>query len=213
MSADPGAVAAVAAALATLAPSGVRTGCRAITAADVGALLPVEAAAVARAVPQRRHEFATGRVLLRELIGAPVPIAVGADRAPVLPAGVVGSLAHAGSLAVAAVGDTRTAASMGVDLEPTSALDEAVAAVVLRPDEEALDAHLAFTLKEAFYKAWSGRGGGMLEFHDVRLTLRGGGGFDAVEERSGMRCTGRWTTAAGHHLALVVVPPRGSAHG
>ena len=210
MSADPtegaAAVAAVGDALARLAPAGVRTGCRAIAASDVGSLFPVEAVAVARAVPRRRHEFATGRVLLRQLVGADVPIDVAADRSPVLPAGVVGSLAHAGSLAVAAACGTDVAAALGVDVEPATALDDGLAAVILRPDEGAMDAHLAFTLKEAVYKAWSGCGGGMLEHHDVRLTVRRHGWFDAVEARSCARFVGRYAAAAGHWLALVVVP-------
>jgi 4'-phosphopantetheinyl transferase EntD len=157
-------------------------------------------------VATRRHEFATGRVLLRGLLGADVPIAVAADRSPVLPAGVVGSLAHAGSLAVAAVGAAEVARALGVDLEPATPLDDAVAEVILRPDEAGLDPHLAFTLKEAVYKAWSGTGGGMLEHHDVRLSARQDGWFDAAVTTAGASFTARCSEAAGHWVALVVVP-------
>jgi 4'-phosphopantetheinyl transferase EntD len=62
------------------------------------ALFPVELAFVARAVPQRRAEFATARHCARnalaELEVAPAPILTGANREPVWPHGFVGSITH-----------------------------------------------------------------------------------------------------------------------
>jgi 4'-phosphopantetheinyl transferase EntD len=196
--------------LAALAPPGVRTGCRRITAADLAGLHPIEAEAVPRAVPSRRHEFATGRALLRALLDADVAIPVGADRAPVLPTGRVGSLAHTGGLAVAA--------AIGIDIEPVVPLDDDIARVVLRPDERGVDAHLAFTLKEALYKAWSRLGGAMLEHHDVRLTIDPGGRFAGEVVAAGSWFDGRWAVGADHWLALVAVaashrtPPEGGLY-
>ena len=103
--------------LAALAPAGVRTGSRLITPDDAATLHAVEAAAVERAVDVRRREFATGRALLRSLLGTDVAIPVGPSRAPVLPAGVVGSLAHDRVLAVAAVTTEPAIAALGIDVE------------------------------------------------------------------------------------------------
>jgi 4'-phosphopantetheinyl transferase EntD len=192
------------AALAAITPAGVVTGWRRVTDADVPRLLPEEAAAMARAVPARQREFATGRVLLRELLGTAAAIPVGPDRAPVLPAGVGASLAHDHEHAVAAVTKTDGLA-LGVDLEPTVALDPDVAQLVLRADDGPLDAHLAFTLKEAAYKAWSRSGGGFLDHHDVRLTV-GPTAFTATVVDDGVELDGRYARAGDRWVALVVVP-------
>ena len=61
--------------------------------------------------------------------------------------------------------------SIGIDIEPTVELAPEMAVAILRADESSLDAHLAFSLKEAAYKAWSNIGGRMLGQHEVRLTL------------------------------------------
>ena len=196
---------AVAATLRSMAPDGVRTGARLIDVRDTAGLFPVEAAAVERAVDRRRHEFASGRALLRQLLGADVPIPVRGDRSPRLPDGVAGSLAHDAGLAVAAVSSDRRIVALGIDVEPLGApLDAEMAAVVLRPDEAGLDARLAFTLKEAVYKAWSRSGGELIDFHAVRLTIEG----DCFrgEVVAAARCfEGRCAAAAGRWLALVTV--------
>ncbi len=190
--------------LQLLAPRGVITGCRPIDARDAALLFPIEIAAVERAVSRRRSEFATGRALLRQLIGRDVAIPVGANRAPQLPAGVVGSLAHDSHLAVAAVSQLPAVTAIGIDVEPAVALAADVASAVLRPDEHGLDAHLVFTLKEAVYKAWSAGGGRMLDHHDVRVTI-GGDRFSGEVVQDASRFNGRYGSASGRWLALVVV--------
>jgi 4'-phosphopantetheinyl transferase EntD len=196
----------VADALAALAPPGVRTGTRAITATDVDRLHPVERAAVERAVDVRRHEFATGRVLLRSLLGLDVPIPVGPSRAPVLPGGFVGSLAHDRAMAVAAVTRDPAIAALGIDVEGDAPLDAGMARIILRPDEAGLDAHLAFCLKEAAYKAWSTLGGRMLDHHDVRLDLADDAFSADLDGRTSVR--GRFIKVGARWLALVVIPER-----
>ena len=189
-------------ALAALAPTGVRTGARWIDDADLAALHRVEREAIARAVSSRQHEFASGRALLRSLLGRDEAIPVGPTRAPTLPAGVIGSLSHDDGLAVAAVSTSPSLVALGIDVAGDVALDDDVARLVLRPDE-ALDAHLAFCLKEAAYKAWSTLGGRILDHHDVRLEITGDR-FTAVLDRS-MTLDGRFTHVSGRWLALVVV--------
>jgi len=192
-------------ALRALAPATVRTGSRSIGAADVAQLAPEEQAAVKRAVAKRQREFATGRVLLRQLLGRPEAIVVGAGRAPVWPAGFCGSLAHDDRYAVAAVTDDPAIRALGIDVEPTVPLGRDLAALILRPDEGALDAHLAFSLKEAAYKAWSATGGRLLDHLDVRVTVHDDR-FEALVVDDGVRLGGRFTTVNGRTLALVVVP-------
>jgi 4'-phosphopantetheinyl transferase EntD len=192
-------------ALSAMAPAGVSVGVRRIAAADLAALHPAEAAAIERAVPRRRHEFATGRALLRDLLGEDVTIVPGPDRAPVLPPGVRGSLAHDRTFAVAALTPLASVAALGVDVEPATPLAADVAAIVLRADERGLDAHLAFTLKEAAYKAWSRLGGRILEHHDVALALDGDR-FEAHVVADAVTLTGAWRAVGGRFVALVVVP-------
>jgi 4'-phosphopantetheinyl transferase EntD len=219
---DPGSLDGIRAALATMAGPELRTGVRWIDARDEAALREIEAVSVERAVARRRHEFATGRALLRELLGTEIAIPVAEDRSPILPDGVRGSLAHDRELVVAAVGRAERIIAVGVDVEPVTALSPDVAAIVLRPDEVGLDAHLAFTMKEAAYKAWSSLGGRMLEHHDVRLELDGTsrstatgphttGGFTAMVVDVGATFTGAWVQAGGRWLSLVAAPARPDA--
>ncbi|MCU1503874.1 MAG: phosphopantetheinyltransferase component of enterobactin synthase multienzyme complex [Ilumatobacteraceae bacterium] len=191
-------------ALASLALPGVVTGARLIDGRDLARLFPVEAASVGRAVDRRRHEFATGRALLRELLRRDVAMPVRPDRAPQLPPGVVGSLAHDADVAVAALSIDARFTALGIDVEPATSLSAEIAAVVLRADEAGLDAHLAFTLKEAVYKAWSSGGGTLIDHHAVRLTVEGDR-FSGEVLAAGARFHGRYAGAAGRWLALVVV--------
>lgn len=185
-----------------------------VAAADLNGLLPIEATAVAVAVPARRQEFATGRALLRELLGTDQPIAVLPSRAPALPDGWVGSLAHDGDLAVAAVVPAGAGVvALGVDVEAAGAVGREEAGIVLRPDEAGIDPTVAFVLKEAAYKAWSNLSGRVLEHHEVRLALAGDHFAAEVLAPSeavgavlaGRTLAGRWCEAAGRVLALAAV--------
>lgn len=196
-------IARLGAALDGLAPPSVRTGARRIDSSDLDGLLPVERDALGAAGPRRRLEFATGRALLRSLIGEPVAILVLASGAPALPPGVLGSLAHDDEVAVAAASTDPALRAIGVDIERQGSLEPDEAAVVLRSDEASLDPRLAFTLKEAAYKAWSGLGGGFLEYHDVGLAV-GKGSFVATVLSADTELPGRFTEVAGRWLALVV---------
>jgi len=193
-------------ALQSMAPSWVRTGARAIQAGDEVGLWPNERAAIARAVTTRRVEFATGRALLRRLIGDDVEIPVGPDRRPQLPVGISGTLAHDRDIAVAATTTRGTCRALGVDIEPATALDEDVARAICRPEERHLDAHLVFVLKEAAYKAWSSLGGRMLEHWDVAVTVDlPERTFTATIVEDVTAMTGRYAVVEDRYLALVIV--------
>ena len=198
-------VAAVAAALRDLAPPGVVTGALAVDPALVAELRPDEAALVAAAVDKRRNEFATGRALLRHLIGSERALLRAPSGAPVLPDGWRASLAHDRHVAVAAASRDPAVRALGVDVEPDTPLASELAAVILRDDERGIDAHLAFALKEAAYKAWSTLGGAFLEHHDVRLDVAAAGSFRACVLSTGTTFPGRYAHAGGRLLALVAV--------
>jgi 4'-phosphopantetheinyl transferase EntD len=191
-------------ALRSIAPATIRTGCRRIHAADRAGLHDVERQHVRNAVPKRQNEFATGRALLRYLLDHDGPIVVAPSRAPSWPDGTRGSLAHDDELAVAAVTRDPRIVAIGIDIEPATPLSAAMAEVILRPEERGFDAHLAFTLKEAAYKAWSALGGRLLGHHEVLLSKRGKW-FRAAVVDDGVHFGGAYATAGGRALALVIV--------
>lgn len=171
----------------------VRAGWRPVATSDLSALWPLERMAVERAVPARRHEFASGRALLRELLDHRGPIPVGRDRAPVVPPGARASLSHDADDVVAIASTDVAVHSMGVDLVTWTELDAAERSVVVRSDDADLAPIVVFAAKEAVYKAWSGLGGGLLDHHDVRLTAVDdealiadvvGGGTESDDHRS-----------------------------
>ena len=97
MALDSDPFADLAAALARVLPPGVAVAVE-DPAASAEGMFDAEARAVARAVPARRAEFAAGRRAAHramERLGVPAaPVAMGSDRAPVWPPGVIGSISH-----------------------------------------------------------------------------------------------------------------------
>ncbi len=202
----PPSIVRISEALRAIVPSSVRTGVRAIDAADEATLWPSEQAAVAAAVRSRRIEFATGRALLRELLGIDAEIPVRPDRRPEFPDGIVGTLAHDQDIAIAATAAATSCRALGIDIEPTTELERDLVPVICRPEERHLDAHLVFVLKEAAYKAWSSLGGRMLEHRDVSVRFdHRSGDFAATILSDGVEFTGRYVMVENRHLALVTV--------
>ncbi len=190
--------------LAALAGDGVRIAWRHIDARDISALTAPEAALVARAVPRRRAEFATGRLLLRTLLDDDVEILRAPSGAPLLPSGVVGSLAHDRELAIAALAPSSTVRSIGIDVEPVQDLEARVAELVVRTDDVVPDPVTAFVAKEAAYKAWSVLGGELLEHHDVNVIVEGD--RYRADLRDALLVRGDLGRAAGRVVAIVVIP-------
>jgi enterobactin synthetase component D len=125
---------------------------------------------IARSVTKRQREFYFGRLCAREAmkrLGAGVAdVHIGADREPVWPAGLVGSISHTRNSATAVAASDRKCAGIGIDLELLVELDQvnSILPVVAGADEVAVvrsatkyDAAQALTLifsaKEAFFKA------------------------------------------------------------
>lgn len=154
-----------------------------------GGLHADEATAVARAVEKRRREFTAGRNAARsalQTLGVTVvSIPVGTQREPVLPAGLSLSITHCDDYCAAAAIRVGAIASLGIDAERNVALPAEIRAQVVASGEaEKLSAdlvsengigcdplRLAFSAKEAFYKAWFPQARRFLDFLGARITI------------------------------------------
>ena len=167
----------------------------------VDALFPEEQVTIARAVPRRQREFATGRLLARELLGelgfAASPLVAGADRVPCWPAGAVGSIAHADGFCVVAVARSGDFSCLGVDLETDAPLEAELRDIVCGSAEPPATvddfgrwAKAVFCVKEAVYKSWFSCQQAALEFSDVdaRVDLARGR-FEATAAKDGVSRT------------------------
>jgi 4'-phosphopantetheinyl transferase EntD len=174
---------------------GVRTASAAPVACE-DALLPAEQALVARAVAARRREFATARACARRLLAElgieGFALLRGADRAPLWPSGIAGSISHCHDLCVVAVAPREAARSLGVDVEPDEPLERELWPRLLtgrelaglersEPASRGRLVRLLFSAKESVYKCVRGAGGPELGFHDVEIELAPReGGFAAA---------------------------------
>jgi 4'-phosphopantetheinyl transferase EntD len=151
-------------------------------------LFPEEEAAIGRAVPKRRREFATARDCahraLQRLGLPPGPVPVGEERGePVWPAGVVGSITHCRGYRCCAVARAAELASIGVDAEPHEPLPDGLIGDLANAEERAMLHELAaatpaihwdrllFSAKESVYKAWYPLTRRWLGFEDALLTI------------------------------------------
>lgn len=188
---------------------------------------PVEQGAVKNAVPRRVAEFHAGRAAARaamvELAFPPAPVAMGADRAPIWPEGVTGSISHTDKACVAVVGDSRDWAGIGVDLEEATALDPLLVAQVCSKSEQAwlglqppkdrgLMAKLMFSIKEAAYKAQYPLTGKLFGFDGMRIDIdRTNSQFTATFVmaqggiRAGATLAGNYAYAAGLLVTAVAL--------
>ncbi|MFF8379432.1 4'-phosphopantetheinyl transferase [Streptomyces sp. NPDC015661] len=148
-------------------------------------LFPEEEALMARAVPGRRGEFATGRLCAHRALaalGVPAsPLLRGRRGAPAWPEGTVGSITHCAGYRGAAVARSARFLALGIDAEPHAPLPSGVHEAVVFGAEEARLRELAarrpdiawdrllFSAKESVYKAWSGYGGAWLGFEDAEV--------------------------------------------
>jgi 4'-phosphopantetheinyl transferase EntD len=140
---------------------------------------------VARAVAKRVREVTNARACARRALAAlgrpEVPILRGEKGEPVWPAGVVGSITHTKDYCAAAVADTGTTRSIGIDAEVHDALPDGVLAHIAFGAE--LDQlkrlsggdvwwdRLLFSAKESVYKAWFPLARRWLGFEDAMVTI------------------------------------------
>lgn len=168
-------------ALRTLAPPGILVDHRLISPGDEHALLTEEAGAFRRSAVEVRRASGAARIVARKLIerlGHQRPaLAKSPAGPPIWPEGVLGSLAHDSSVAVAAVTARENLAGIGIDIEPAELLPAELLEIVTTPRERASLAadpyrgRLFFVAKEAVYKAVFPRDQTFLDHHDVEIDL------------------------------------------
>lgn len=158
---------------------------RPISDGDETALFPTEAVrhTFSVAVVRRRSGAAriAARALIRVMGESVVPIPNTADGMPIWPRGLVGSLAHDHTIAVAAIARSNEYASLGVDIEPDEPLPSHLVEIISTRSErdmyskKQLERRDLFVLKEATYKASYPLFSQFLDFHDIEIDL-----FNAV---------------------------------
>lgn len=185
-------------ALGAIAPAGVSIAAGTIDIDDSQHLHEDERRAFDGANAARLAAGGAVRVLARELLsvhGVEAPV-IGRTHfgAPIWPKGMVGSLAHDETTAVAAIARADRIALLGIDAEPAEPLPEEVWDLVLDPRDRWRDAlfkapdRIAFCVKEAVYKAVHPVIGRVLDYDDIRVDLPS---------------LAAWT-ASGHRLSLRV---------
>ena len=152
-----------------------------------GDLFDEEAKAVGNAVARRRHEFIGGRILARRAMTrlgvAPQGVPAGQDRAPIWPAGLVGSITHTGKWCAAVVARAQEIRSVGVDVADVRSVGPELWPILctsserewlstLPPEKQSLGATALFSAKESVFKA---------QYPLTRRML----GYQAVEIRIG----------------------------
>lgn len=178
--------------------------------------LPLEAAAVALAVPSRQAEFAAGRAAARAALtalGLPqIAIPVTESRAPLWPPGIAGSISHADGIAMAVLAPKRQCTAIGLDIEPDGPFPDDLLDSVTLPEERrwlALQpdpkraARLIFTAKEAAYKCQFPVSRSLIGFEALQILVLPGNRLEARFTRDvppfakGARLKGRYAHGAG----------------
>ncbi|WP_292146991.1 4'-phosphopantetheinyl transferase superfamily protein [Mesorhizobium sp.] len=171
-------------ALAGLAPPGLSGGCRHILAGDEQYILPAEGASMATRAPGARAATGAGRHIAHELLRrrgcVNRAILRGQLGNPIWPAGLVGSIAHDDTMAVAVIARSDALRSVGVDIEPALPLPDDLRAVVAASEDRLgdldpnLGGRILFAVKEAAYKASFPLDGRVLGFEDIAVDFEKG---------------------------------------
>lgn len=170
-------------------------------------LFEQEETTLAHASPERLAEFRTARSCAREALralGEPVTsIPVGVDRAPVWPAGIVGSITHCVGYRAAVVAKREHVLAVGVDAEPDAPLPPGVAEGTLTAGETAatrcLSAgtnwdRLLFSAKESVFKLQT-----QLQpaLHIAITEVHADGTIQTTPGLPGVHIDVRWVTGSG----------------
>lgn len=189
-------------------------------------LLGPEEACIPRAVPKRRREFVLGRACARRGMASfgvrGVPLLPGANREPLWPAGLVGSITHCEDFCAAVVSARGDLLGLGIDAEPARPFPAEIIRRVCSPAEreqiESLPAppapdwyRLVFSAKESVYKACHPLVRRVLEFAEVEVAIdpeTGRFGIEAASEElaaalEGVELRGRFAFTGTHLLTAV----------
>ena len=164
------------------------------SAAEIDTLHPAEREVLEPYRRTRRGTWVGGRLALSracEALGkTDRPLLNDARGAPILPAGVVGSLTHKDDIAIALVQLTKAPYRLGIDLEKITHKEPGVGKMVLTEAEmdvyESLDDYarasfliVRFSLKEAIYKALDPFVKRYVGFKEVKINQNKAGDFTA----------------------------------
>ena len=148
-------------------------------------LFPEEASSLPNAIEKRLNEFAAGRraahQAMRDLGLEPAAIPHHADRSPVWPGLVSGSISHTENICLAALGLAQEHAALGLDIEDDTDLPADLWPVVgtsletawlsVQPEEaRGRLARLIFSSKECAYKLQYPLTGQVLDFDAFEIT-------------------------------------------
>jgi 4'-phosphopantetheinyl transferase EntD len=179
---------------------------------DPDALYPEEARHLKKAQRMRAEEFAAGRscarLLLREFGIEHFAIEVGADRQPLWPENLVGSITHTAGYCAAAAAPKICLRSVGIDTEIAASVKPALWRGICTPSETAWlhslptpqqlsAATVIFSAKEAFYKCQFHLTQERLGFQDVAVELAG-----PTEARGAFRIVANRRIGLERHAAL-----------
>ncbi len=149
-------------------------------------LHPDERLFIAKAAQRRIEEFTAGRACARRALadlGHPdFAVRVGADRGPIWPPGIVGSITHCNGFCGAVAVDESVCLGVGIDAERTGALNADEQDVFctpierewleqLEPDGRARAATLLFSAKEAFLKAQAPLTRRVPDFREIEIEV------------------------------------------
>ncbi|HLZ67455.1 MAG TPA: 4'-phosphopantetheinyl transferase superfamily protein [Aliidongia sp.] len=153
---------------------------------DPTTLSEAEAAHIVRARPGRAREFAAGRQCARQALErlgrSGWDLLVRADRTPLWPLGIVGSISHTTGCCGVAIGEQRHFRSIGLDIELDGRLTPDLHEQILTPSERSVleklpaglvdkRATLVFSAKEAFYKCQHPLTAEWMDFTDITVDL------------------------------------------
>jgi 4'-phosphopantetheinyl transferase EntD len=145
---------------------------------DPAALLPDEKQYHRGAVQKRAEEFA--HRLLAEFGVVDFPVKVAADRQPLWPEGLVGSITHTSGFCAAVVARKQSLSAVGIDSEVAGSVKAELWRGICTPSEiawlrslpageQSAAATLIFSAKEAFYKCQYPLVGERLNFNDATV--------------------------------------------
>ncbi|MEM7081061.1 MAG: 4'-phosphopantetheinyl transferase superfamily protein [Pseudomonadota bacterium] len=186
------------------------------------ALLPEEVALGASMGKSRAREFATGRMcvhMAQECLDLPISPILREHRAPVFPSAYRGAITHSTHIAAAVL--SRVHRGVGLDLEIVGRVKPNLYASLFTPQEqqawtrtslpESLAASLAFSAKEAGYKATHTIVGEFIAFADAEIDIEADGRFSiryiGTHSPNSVANTGRgyWSVCDDHVLTAFFI--------
>ncbi|MCH2173952.1 4'-phosphopantetheinyl transferase superfamily protein [Myxococcota bacterium] len=196
-----------------------------------------EAKAAAAMAPKRLREYTLGRACARKVLHdlgvEGFALCNDADRVPIWPSGITGSLTHCKGLCIAVAAHREHVLGIGVDAEPRRTLSKGV---LDRISSESERRHLAclpavpeggdgdwglllFSAKESFYKCYYPLTRRFLHFRDAQVEFQPETGrfsvslanHEAPSAQGVRRLWGRFQLDVNHIVTGVVLQPKGAA--